>query len=93
MGIGASVFLIAAGAIITFALDVTVGWLDLDVVGWVLMVAGVIGLIVTLTIWSGRRRSVVTSEPTATTPTTTTVERERPMVEERRTEYRTDHPL
>jgi hypothetical protein len=88
MGIGASVFLIAAGAIITFALDVTVGWLDLDVVGWVLMVAGVIGLIVTMTIWSGRRRSVVTSAPTATT----TTER-RPVVEESRTEYRSDHPL
>ena len=40
MGIGASVFLLAAGAIITFALDVRVGWLDLDVVGWVLMACG-----------------------------------------------------
>jgi hypothetical protein len=87
MGIGASIFMIAAGAIITFALDVSVGWLDLDVVGWVLMVAGAIGLIVTMTIWSGRRRSVVTSEPTATTVT------ERPVVADREVEYRTERPL
>ena len=48
MGIGGSIFLIAVGAIIAFAVDVSVGWLDLQVVGWVLMLAGVIGLILTL---------------------------------------------
>lgn len=64
MGIGVSVFLIAVGAILTFALDLSVGFLDLDVVGWILMAAGVIGLIVTTMIWGGRRREVVTHEPT-----------------------------
>ena len=64
MGIGASIFMIAVGAIIAFAVDVRVGWLDLDVVGWVLMIAGVIGLIVTLTVFSGRRRTIVS--PTTT---------------------------
>lgn len=63
MGIGASVFLLAAGAIIAFALDVQVGFLDLDVVGWVLMVCGLIGLIFSISILSRRRRTVV--EPTA----------------------------
>jgi hypothetical protein len=83
VGIGASIFLIAVGAIIAFALEVRVGWLDLDVVGWVLMAAGAIGLILTMTIWSGRRRTVVT------TPTT-----ERRVVEEpTRTEYDVDRPL
>jgi Domain of unknown function (DUF6458) len=57
--IGASVFLIAVGAIITFALEISVGWLDLDVVGWVLMVAGAIGLVATLIILGNRRRTVV----------------------------------
>ncbi|HEX6870698.1 MAG TPA: DUF6458 family protein, partial [Micromonosporaceae bacterium] len=73
----------AAGAIITFALDVRVGWLDLDVVGWVLMVVGAIGLILTLTVFSSRRRTVVTGTP------------ERRVVEEPavRTEYETDRPL
>ena len=62
MGIGASIFLIVAGAIITFALDVEVGGVDLDVVGWILMVGGVIGLIFTTLIWGPRRRSTVTRE-------------------------------
>ncbi|HEX5995526.1 MAG TPA: DUF6458 family protein [Jiangellales bacterium] len=63
MGIGVSVFLIAVGAILTFALDLRVGFLDIDVVGWILMAAGVFGLIVTMFIWGGRRREVVTTEP------------------------------
>ena len=64
MGIGVSVFLIAVGAILTFALNLRVGIVDLDVVGWILMAAGLIGLVVTLVIWGGRRREVVTREPT-----------------------------
>lgn len=65
MGIGVSVFLLAVGAILTFALDVRVGFINFDVVGWILMAAGAIGLIITLFIWGGRRREVVTStEPT-----------------------------
>jgi len=64
MGIGVSVFMIALGAILTFALDLQVGFLDIDVVGWILMVVGAIGLIVTMIIWGGRRRDVVTTEPT-----------------------------
>ncbi len=68
MGIGASIFLIAVGAILTFALDVSVGGINLDVVGWILMVAGVIGLIFTAMIWGPRRRTAVTEEPSAYEP-------------------------
>lgn len=69
MGIGASVFMLAVGAILTFALDLRVGWLDLDVVGWILMAAGALGLILTLTIFSGRRRTVTsTTDPYPTAP-------------------------
>lgn len=60
MGIGASIFLLALGAILTFALDVSVGWLDLDVVGWILMVVGAIGLVMTTLIWGNRRSSSTT---------------------------------
>ncbi|SCG71983.1 DUF6458 family protein [Micromonospora coxensis] len=63
MGIGTSIFLLAVGAILTFALDANVGGVNLDVVGWILMAAGLLGLIMTTLVW-GRRRSVVTtSEP------------------------------
>lgn len=64
MGIGASIFLIVAGAILTFALNLEVGGVNLDVVGWILMVGGVIGLIFTTLIWGPRHRSAVTREPT-----------------------------
>ncbi|HEX7746534.1 MAG TPA: DUF6458 family protein [Micromonosporaceae bacterium] len=63
MGIGASIFLIAVGAILTFALDLRVSGIDLDVVGWILMAVGLLGLITTTWIWGSRRRTVVTREP------------------------------
>ena len=56
MGIGVSIFLIALGAILTFATDVSVSGLDLDVVGVVLMLAGALGLVMTLVVWGPRRR-------------------------------------
>ncbi|MFV2104095.1 DUF6458 family protein [Micromonospora sp. LOL_024] len=58
MGIGTSIFLLALGAILTFAVNASIGGLDLDVVGWILMAAGVLGLILTTLVW-GRRRQVV----------------------------------
>ena len=66
MGIGGSIFLIVVGAIFAFALDVNLGWLDINVVGWVLMLAGVFGLVLTLYWMRGRRRTVVRpAAPTA----------------------------
>jgi Domain of unknown function (DUF6458) len=56
MGIGASIFLIAVGAILAFALEYEVQGVDISVVGWILMVVGGLGLIVTLVIWAPRRR-------------------------------------
>lgn len=59
MGIGISIFLIALGAILTFALNVQFWFVDLDIVGWVLMIVGAIGLIFTTLIWGPRRRTIV----------------------------------
>ena len=59
MGIGVSVFLLAVGAILTFALDATVSGIDLDFVGIIRMIAGVIGIVVDLVIFAPRRRGVV----------------------------------
>lgn len=63
MTIGAGVFLLAIGAIFAFAVKGSVGWLDLNVVGWVLMVAGALGLILGF-IQVQRRRVVTTSGAT-----------------------------
>jgi hypothetical protein len=52
MGIGASIFLIAIGAILTWAVNVTTNGLDLNMVGVILMVVGIIGLLLSLIFWS-----------------------------------------
>ena len=70
MGIGASIFMLAVGAIITFAFNIRVGWLDLDIVGWVLMAAGAVGLIVTLMMLGRSRRTIVRNETTPVVPPT-----------------------
>jgi hypothetical protein len=61
MGIGVGIFLIVVGAILTFAVHASVAGLDLKVVGWILMLAGVAGLILFLYFWHRRRgpRTVV----------------------------------
>ena len=66
MGIGFSIFLLALGAILAFALDFTVVGVDISVIGWILMAAGVIGLILTMVVLAPRRRRTVTE--TTTTP-------------------------
>ncbi|MEV6925458.1 DUF6458 family protein [Dactylosporangium sp. NPDC051485] len=84
MGIGGSILLIVVGAIMTFGLDDTdVGPFNLDTIGWILQLAGLVGLVLTLYFWNSRRRTVVVAPPpagnTAIPPTTDEV------VEERRT--------
>jgi len=63
MSIGASVFLIAFGAIVSFALtNNKVNWLggiDLDVLGYIFMAAGVLGLVATLLLRQRRRVRVL----------------------------------
>jgi hypothetical protein len=64
MGLGISILLIAIGAILAFAVDVTVQGLDLVSVGWILMAVGGLGLIVSMLFWSswgglGRRHTTV----------------------------------
>jgi hypothetical protein len=60
MGIGASIFLLALGAILAFAVEADISGLDIGVIGWILMLAGLAGLVITLAFWSNRRRTVVT---------------------------------
>ncbi|MEQ4207083.1 DUF6458 family protein [Actinopolymorpha sp. B9G3] len=55
MGIGASIFLIAVGAILAFAVDYHVSGIDIAVIGWILMLVGALGMAATLAIWAPRR--------------------------------------
>jgi DMSO/TMAO reductase YedYZ heme-binding membrane subunit len=66
MGLGASLFLMALGAICYWALDFDIAGIDIDAVGVILMVIGVIGLLLSLLFWSSfspaRRRDAVVTE-------------------------------
>ncbi len=55
MGIGVSIFLIAVGAILAFAVEYDLNGLDIAVVGFILMIVGLIGLIMTAFIFGPRR--------------------------------------
>ena len=66
MGIGFSIFLLALGAILAFAVKATVAGLDISIVGWILMGAGVIGLILTMVVLAPRRRRALTENDRGT---------------------------
>ena len=52
MGLGTSIFLIAVGAILDFAVNWRVQGVDLHTVGAILMIVGAIGLLLSLIFWS-----------------------------------------
>ena len=52
MGISLSLLFIAAGAILTWAVNAEVAGLDITAVGVILMVVGIIGFIASLVFWS-----------------------------------------
>jgi uncharacterized iron-regulated membrane protein len=58
MTFGSSIFLIAVGAILRYAVTTTVSGINLQTVGLILMIVGIIGLLLSLlywTMWSNRR--------------------------------------
>jgi uncharacterized protein DUF6458 len=67
MGIGVSIFLIAVGAVLAFAVDAEVSGLDIQVVGWILLVVGAVGILLSLLFWGSwggwGRREVVEERP------------------------------
>jgi hypothetical protein len=69
MSLGAGIVLVVVGAILAFALNVQVSWVDLHLVGYILMVAGVIGIIVGIILITRRRTSIATTR-TAVDPAT-----------------------
>jgi Domain of unknown function (DUF6458) len=59
VGIGTSLFLIAVGAILYFAVNADVSGLEISTVGVILMVVGVVGLVISLFFLSSWRRRPV----------------------------------
>lgn len=52
MGIGVSLFLMAIGAILAWAVSVEVSGIDLDAVGVILLIIGAVGLVLSMLFWS-----------------------------------------
>jgi hypothetical protein len=72
MGFGASLFLIATGAILDFAVKVQTNGFNLNKIGLILMIVGAIGLVLSLLFWGSwggfggggyRRTSRISSTP------------------------------
>jgi len=60
MSVGFGIFLIAIGAILAFAVQVSVEWVALTTVGYILMAAGVVMVIVGIALMARKRSSVTT---------------------------------
>jgi Domain of unknown function (DUF6458) len=66
VGIGASLFLVAVGAILTWAIEFDASGIDLNTVGIILLIVGIVGLLLSMLFWSSfapfrrdRERTVV----------------------------------
>lgn len=62
MGLGFSIFLIALGAILRFAVHVSTSGFSIHTIGVILMIVGVIGLVVSLmagSMWSRRGTTTI----------------------------------
>ncbi|MES2092993.1 MAG: DUF6458 family protein [Actinomycetota bacterium] len=70
MGIGTGIFLFVAGAILSFAINVTVPGVDLRLIGYLVMGAGVVVFLISI-IMVSRKRSTVSTTRTAVDPTGT----------------------
>jgi len=71
MGTGVSLILIAVGAVLAWAVNVTTSGFNVHAVGYILLVVGAVGFLLSLVFWSSwagpgyfnRRRTVVDSGP------------------------------
>jgi hypothetical protein len=52
MGVGVSLLLIAGGAVLAWAVDVTTSGFNVNTIGYILLVVGIIGLLLSLVFWS-----------------------------------------
>ncbi len=70
MGLGVGIFLTAVGAILAFAVNTSVSGIEIKTIGWILMVVGIAGIVLSMIFWStwggpggARRRTIVDDGP------------------------------
>ena len=52
MGIGVSLILIAVGAVLALAVDADVSGVDIHTIGWIVLIVGAVGLVLSMIFWS-----------------------------------------
>jgi hypothetical protein len=69
MGLGVGIFLTAVGAILAFAVNTSVSGIEIKTIGWILMVVGIAGIVLSMIFWSSwggpggaRRRTTVVDD-------------------------------
>lgn len=73
MGLGVGILLAAVGAVLAFAVDATVSGVNIHAVGWILLIVGIVGILLSMIFWSswagpgyfssGRRRTYYDEGP------------------------------
>src|ERR1044072_1098073 len=71
MGVGGRLILVAAGAVLGWGINGDIGSVNEDAIGWILMIVGVVGLVISMIFWSSwagpgywsRRRGGYAEEP------------------------------
>jgi membrane-bound ClpP family serine protease len=61
MSLGSGIVLFVIGAILAFALNLHVAWIDIHLVGYILMVAGIVGVIIGVVLIFRRRQTIDTT--------------------------------
>ena len=69
MGLGVGIFLTAIGAILAFAVNADVSGVNIHTVGWILLIVGIVGIVLSMIFWSSwggpggvRRRTTVVDD-------------------------------
>jgi Domain of unknown function (DUF6458) len=52
MGLGVGIFLAAVGAVLAFAVNTNVSGVNIHTIGWILLIVGIIGIILSMIFWS-----------------------------------------
>jgi Domain of unknown function (DUF6458) len=52
MGLGVGIFLAAVGAVLAFAVTDTVSGVNIHAVGWILLIVGIVGIVLSMVFWS-----------------------------------------
>jgi hypothetical protein len=52
MGLGVGILLAAVGAVLAFAVSATVSGVNIHAVGWILLIVGIAGILLSMIFWS-----------------------------------------